>query len=345
VKANRSSVGRSVDQPDAKVRFYLFCGPDEAQSRALAARLRQSLGAQKFAIAAAALKASPALLGDEAAALSLFGERRLIWIEPAGNDILEAVEGLLAAEAIESPAVAIAGNLPKSSALLKLAEGSPLSVAFTAYIPEGDEAVRVVTDLGRRVGLKIAPPVAARLTENCGNDQAVVAQELEKLALYLDASPHAPKELGHEAIDAVGAASSEGEFLHLADLALLGDVDTIAEAIARLPAGGSEAIPAVRSLQRRVLFLAPARARIERGERIDGVMASLGKALFWKDKDRVASMLGRWTAAELATIAERAGALERTVLFSDAPARDALGEELLAIARKARSAAVKWALR
>ena len=35
VKANKSAIGRSVDQPDRDIRFYLFHGPDEAQSRAL----------------------------------------------------------------------------------------------------------------------------------------------------------------------------------------------------------------------------------------------------------------------------------------------------------------------
>jgi hypothetical protein len=49
-------------------------------------------------------------------------------------------------------------------------------------------------------------------------------------------------------------------------------------------------------------------------------------------------MLGKWTAEDLARIAERAGALERDLLFSDAPELAALGEELLAIARKARAA-------
>lgn len=340
MKASKSSIGRSVDQPDPKVRFYLFLGPDEAQSRALATRLLEALGAQKFAVAASAVKANGALLADEAAALSLFGERRLIWIEPAG-DILAGVEALLAAEAVESPVAAIAGALPKSSALVKLAEASPLALAFTAYVPEGEDAVRMVSDLGRRVGLKINPAVGARLAETCGNDRAIVAQELEKLALYLDASPITPKDLVHDAIDAVGADTSDADFLHMADLALLGEAGELALSVSRLPAGGSEAIPALRSLQRRLLFLAPARARIERGERVEGVMASLGKALFWKDKERVAAMLNRWTADDLAAISRRAAALERGLLFGHAPAREALGEELIAIARKARSTARK----
>lgn len=338
MKGQKSSIGRLVDQPGDKVRFYLFLGPDEAQSRALAARLLVGLGAAKFVVSANAVKDNPGLLADEAASLSLFGDRRLIWVEPAGNEIAEAVELLLAAESVESAVVAIAGALPKSSALLKLAEAAPAALAFTAYAPEGEDAARLVADLGRRVGLKIGPPVAARLAENCGNDQAIVAQELEKLALYVGASPHSPRELDHEAIDAVGADDGEGDFLGLADLALQGEVSALAEAVARLPAGGTEAIPAIRSLQRRLLFLAPARARVERGERVDAVMASFGKTLFWKDKGAVGRMLKAWTADELARVAERAGRLERELLFGDAPEREALGEELMAIARKARSA-------
>jgi DNA polymerase-3 subunit delta len=337
VKASKASIGRSVDQPDSKIRFYLFLGPDEAQSRALATRLLEALSAQKSVFAGAAVKANPGLLADEAAALSLFGDRRLIWIEPAGNEIVEGLQALLSAESVESPVAAIAGALPKSSALLKLAESSPAALAFTAYVPEGDEAVRMVIDVGRRFGLKITPPVAARVAEACSNDQAIITQELDKFASYAGASPHSPKELEHEAIDAVGVGAGEGDFLRFADLALLGELAELSADIARLPSGGSEAIPAIRSLQRRLLMLAPARARIERGERVEAVMASFGRALFWKDKDAVAKMLRTWTADELATVAERVGTLERNLIFTEAPENEALGEELLAIARKARS--------
>jgi hypothetical protein len=48
-------------------------------------------------------------------------------------------------------------------------------------------------------------------------------------------------------------------------------------------------------------------------------------------------MLAKWSADNLATVAQRAGELERSLIFSPAPDREALGEELLAIARKARS--------
>jgi DNA polymerase-3 subunit delta len=76
---------------------------------------------------------------------------------------------------------------------------------------------------------------------------------------------------------------------------------------------------------------------MEVGERVDAVMASQGRVLFWKDKSKVQRMLSKWSADDLATIAERAGKLERSLIFTPAPDREALGEELLAIARKARS--------
>ena len=337
MKASKANIGRSVDQPDPKIRLYLFHGQDESQSRGLAARLLEALGATKFVVSSGAIKLDPASLVDEAGAISMFGDKRLIWIEPATKDIEEGVTALFEAPAIESPVVAIAGSLTKTSALLKIAEASPLAVSFQAYAPEGQDAERMVMDVGRRYGLKIGPPVAQRLADACNNDQAVVAQELQKLALYIGASPQTPKELEDGAIDDVGADSSDGGFLRLADLAMSGDLDELSEELARLPAGGSEAIPVVRSLQRRLLMLAPARARVDRGERVDAVMTSLGRAVFWKDKAKVQKMLQRWNSENLATIAQRACELERSLMFTAAPDRESLGEELLAIARKARS--------
>lgn len=335
MKLTRQNVGRAVDQPDPSALFYLFYGPDDAQSRALGARLVQSLSASRFLMSSSSVKSDPALLADEASAMNLFGGRRAIWIEPAGDEIAAGVEALLEGAASENPVIAIAGALRKTSALVKLAEGSPRAVAFAAYLPEGAEADRMVIDVGRTLGLKIAPPVAARVAGSCANDQAVVLQELTKLALYLDASTLAPKELDQDALDAVGAELAGSDAPRLADFALSGNVAGVIE---DMTGGGAapEAIPVVRALQRRLLMLAPARARMEAGQSLDAVMTSLGKSLFWKDKALFGKLLTTWDAKGLATVAERTGKLERALIFGPAPDRETLGEELLAIARSAR---------
>ena len=91
-QGNRSPA-RSIN-PIRRSASTFFYGPDEAQSRALAQRLLTGLGAAKSVITGGAVKSDPALLADEAGAMSLFGGKRLIWIEPAGDEILAGVRGV-----------------------------------------------------------------------------------------------------------------------------------------------------------------------------------------------------------------------------------------------------------
>jgi DNA polymerase-3 subunit delta len=130
--------------------------------------------------------------------MSLFGGARAIWIEPAGDEIAEGVEALLEAPASKarwSPSPARCARRRRCSSWPK---PSPLALAMLlcARRPrcraDGDR-------VGRRFGLKISPDRRGADRRRCGNDQAIVAQELAKLALYLGASPAAPKELDHDA--------------------------------------------------------------------------------------------------------------------------------------------------
>ena len=336
MKAARGSIGRSVDQPDRQIRFYLFYGPDEAQSAALGDRLVKALQAAKHPIASSTLRGDPALLADEAGAIDMFGGARVLWLQPAGEEIALAVEALLAAPACESPVVAIAGRLTKTSSLLKIAESDPLALAHVSYELDARDAERLAADMARTMGLRIQDGTASRVAEACGNDQRMMAQELNKLALFLDASPNRPRDLTHDALDAIGADMG-GDFDGISDLALAGNVRDLGEALSALPPGGKDAIPVLRSLQRRLQMLAPIRARVEAGERPQAVMTSMGKALFWKDKPLVERLLMTWDSPRLARVAERVGALERRLMSAESPpAAEALGEELLAIARAAR---------
>jgi DNA polymerase-3 subunit delta len=136
-------------------------------------------------------------------------------------------------------------------------------------------------------------------------------------------------------MDLLGADAAESDLMRLGDLALAGNMGELLEDLSRLPHGGSEAVPILRALQRRLLMLAPLRARIERGERLDGVMASMGKALFWKDKPLIQRLLSTWSAERLAEAAARVSALERQVMLTPVSGEAALGETLVTVARAA----------
>jgi len=335
MKANKSSIAQSLDRPDRNIRFFLFHGPDEAGSRALAERLLRGLEAEKSPILGQEVKSDPARLSDEASAISLFGGKRAIWVEPAGDEIADAVEALLAASASESPVIAVAGSLRKTSAVLKLAEAHDSALSHISYIPEGRDLERLVIDLGREAGLRIAPELAQRIASASGGNQAIAAQELEKFALYAGAGPESPRELDPETVDQLGADSAETDLMRLGDLALSARMDVLLDELGRLPHGGSEPIPILRALQRRLLMLAPLRARIERGESIDSVMTSMGKALFWKDKPLLQRLLSSWSSQHIAEASTRVSKLERLIMLRPLADDAALGETLVTLARVA----------
>ena len=337
MKTAKGGLAAALDRPDPTIRFYLFHGPDDAGSRAHAERLLKAFGAEKFSMAAQAIKGDPASLADEAGAISLFGGRRAIWIEPAGDEIAEALAGLLDSPALESPVIAVAGSLRKTSALLKIAEAHELTLSHISYVPEGRDLERLVTDLGRQAGLRIMPDVAQRIAAASAGNQAIAAQELEKFALYLGATADTPRDLDPDTVDLLGADSAEADLMRLGDMAFAGRMNDLLDELSRLPHGGSEAVPILRALQRRLLMLAPLRARIERGESVDGVMASMGKALFWKDKPLLQRLLSTWSAERLAEAGARVSELERQIMLKPLPDEAALGETLVTLARVAVS--------
>ncbi len=282
------------------------------------------------------VKSDPASLADEAGAMALFGGKRAIWIEPAGDEIANGVSALLDAAASESAVIALGGALRRTSALLKLAEAHQGALAVCSYVPDGREMESLVQELARGAGLRVAPEIGRRLAAAANNNQAIIASELDKFALYLDADPARPRDLDTDTFDLLVADAAEADSLQLGDLALSGRTDALLGELDRLPAGGSASIGVVRALQRRLLMLAPLRARVERGESVDAVLTSMGKALFWRDKSAVKAMLSEWTAERLATAAKRVARLERGLFLSPAPDDASLGETLIAIARAAR---------
>lgn len=103
--------------------------------------------------------------------------------------------------------------------------------------------------------------------------------------------------------------------------------------MALLDGAAMDAIPVVRALQRRLLMLAPLRAKIDQGQRPDAVLQSVWK----RDKQMVGRILPRWTSPRLSEAFGRVQKLERDLLLRPVPSGAALGETLMQLARVAAS--------
>jgi DNA polymerase-3 subunit delta len=336
VKANRAQIDKALKAP-AETRFFLLHGPDEAGSRALVKALAAALGAEaeRIDLSGAELRADPARLADEAASISMFGGARWILVEQAGDEIVPALEALIEAAAAGNPVAVVAGALKPASKLLKLALAAPEALAHASYVPDGENAWRLVPELARAHGLTVRADVAQRLFEASGGNRAIAEQELAKFALFLGASPAAPAALDHEAIDALGAAADEGDLGRLADSAVGGDAAALEAELARLRMMGMEGVTLIRALLRRMALLARLRAEVDAGRSPGAVMASSGKSVFFKEKDRIETQLRRWPSDLIAKAIARLADAERQVKSSGGVGPIAADVELFAICRQA----------
>jgi DNA polymerase III subunit delta len=335
--ARRPEMERALAAPDG-VRFFLLYGPDEAGSRSLARLLGAAMGAdaERVELTGAELKGDPARLADEAASFSMFGGARWILVDPAGDESLPAVEALLDAPAASSPVALVAGALKPASKLLKLALAEKRARAFASYPPDAREADRLVAELARVQGLQLRGDVARRIAESCGGNRFVIAQELAKYALFLDAAPERPRPLDHDAVDAVGAESGEGDLTLLVDSVAGGDPAALEQELARLRAEGQEGIGLLRAVLRRMLLIARLRGDVEAGKSPSAVLDAQGKALFWKDKKALEAQLPRWRADLAARAIGRLLDAERQIKASGGIGPIAADAELLTIARQAQ---------
>ncbi len=335
MKATKAQFDKAAASPGG-LRLFLLYGPDEAGSHAAAKRIGAALGpdAERVALSGAELKDDPARLADEAAAISMFGSTRWILVSPAGDECVDAVAALLDAPAAGNPVALIAGALKATSKLLKLVQPHPRAIAFASYLPDARDFDKLVGGMARERGLQVQPDVARRIAEAAGANRGIIEQELDKFALYAGAAHGRLVPIGHDVVDAVGAALDEGDTSTLVDRAFDGDGRGAQTELARLRSEGVEGITLLRAALRRALLLARLRAPVEQGQSPGSVMASQGKSLFYKEKDAIERELSGWSSDRLARCLTRLVAAEQEVKRAGGVGPLAADAELLAIARQ-----------
>lgn len=316
MKASVGQIRAALAKPGPDIRLYLLHGPDESGASDLARTLAKAMGpdAERIDIDGAQLRSDPARLADEAAAMSLFATARHVRVASAGEESLEAFTMLLNADRAGNPVVAIAPSVKSSAKIVKLALESPRAMAFACYAPTAADAERLAVTMAGEQGLRPAGGVARRLVDTTGGDRAVMAREIEKLALYLDAAPDRPHDLDHMALDAIGADLGDAEMTQAVDAVIEGRVADLGEELARLDEAGTSPIPWLRQLVRRLIALAEMRGEIDRGDSVDAVMKR--HRVFFKEEASTAKSLRRWSPTMLATAIQRVRTAERAIMAS-----------------------------
>ncbi|RNJ61458.1 MAG: DNA polymerase III subunit delta [Porphyrobacter sp. IPPAS B-1204] len=329
--------------------MFFFCGPDEAGASAAAARLAAALpdAGERVELAGADLKRDPALLGDEARSTSLFGGARHIWVRATGDDAHDALQFLIetadAGAGTAAPVFVVATSATDKSRTAKLLEKRQDALVAMFHQPDLGAVAQAVRGMADAAGLRLGGDLAERIARAAGLDVRLAQSEVDKLALYCDADPQAPRPATPEDYAAIGASTEEDGFAPLVNAVLGGELGRIAGEIRRMRELGLNPVGVALALERRAAQLAQISAYLgPRGnfDRIDkGAEMRLG--IFFKEKRDIGVQFKRWTMPAARGSAEtrldrlipRLAALHRTLLANSQAAELLLAQELAEIGR------------
>ena len=314
MKASENQLVNALDAASSAIRLYLFHGPDESGAADYAARLGRALGAdaERVALEGSSLKGDPGRVVDEARSLALFGGRRWILVSNAGEDALEAAQLLLAEPQVEHPVVLLAPNVRGKGKLVDFAIAQPAAMSFACYVPDGANADRMVTAIAREHGLRPTQSATRRLMSASNGDRAVIAREIEKFALYLDAAADRPRDLDEDTLDALGAELGDAQMSDVVDAALEGRVRDIARELARFGESGGAAIPLLRQVVRKLMTLAAMRGEMEGGKQAAAIVKA--RHVHFREVASTVRQVERWKSAEIAAAIDRLRRAERALM-------------------------------
>lgn len=318
MKADKQQLAANLARLDPKLRLVLLYGRDEAASRDMARQLVRQFDTPDdplalTLIAAASLKDDVSALTAAAAEVSMFGDRTLIRVDDAGEDVLDAVALLLAAATTGNPVLIVAGDLKKGSKLQSLVESSPLALGVQSYAAEGRDWDTMAEAAASEFGLKLARGVARTLQDTSGGDRGVLRAELRKFALYLDASPEAPATLDSVTLAAIGADLGDADINALVDAVSAGRPDHADQQMARLAEANIPGIVMLRGIARRLWLLLELRLAVDGGISAQSAVNGARPPIFWKAKTAIEAQVGRTRSTKIRAALDRMLAAERDI--------------------------------
>ncbi|MGX7951332.1 DNA polymerase III subunit delta [Tsuneonella sp. HG249] len=344
MKASQKDFAAVAPRAVRACKTFFFCGPDEAGAAAAAQRVAAMLAepGERVELAGGDLRRDPVILADEARSTSLFAGARHIVVRATGDEVHDALANHLAAidagEGEPCPVLIVATSATDKSRTAKLLEARGDALVAMFYPPDLNQLRDSVRTMGEELGLKLTGELAARIARAAGLDVRLARSEIEKLALYLDASPTAPVAADAEALDAIGARTEDDGSIPLVNVVLAGRTDRLAGELARMRELSLNPVGLLLAFERRTAQLAQLNAKLGRGGSPRALVEAETKArrVFFKDQHDLAEQLEHWRGRKLARLAARLIELHRSLLANSAAGETMLAQALAGIASAAR---------
>ena len=295
------SIAQAVSKPDPGWRAMLFYGPDEGLIREYAITAARTVAEdlndafRVVQLTGADLKSDPARLPDEAAAISMFGGRRVLRLTNIGDAQTDLLAGFLGAPVGDALIVIEAGELSKASKLRKLFEAASNAVIIACYSDSVVDLAATISQAVRSEGFTISKEALLFLSRNFTDNRMINRQELEKLFLYM--GPGRGGEINLSDVQAITDDQGAQDLDEICNAFGGGDVTTLDRALARAQADNLAAVAIIRAAANYMLRLQQVAAQTAKGVSLDSAVSMLRPPVHFSQADRLRAQARRWSLA------------------------------------------------
>lgn len=249
-------------------------------------------------------------LASEANTVSMFSEKRLLWVRGAQGQrgLAEDVKALCATPPSEAIILIEAGDLKKGSALRSTVESADRAIALPCYADAERDLDSLIDSTLSQAGLAISLDARNALRRNLGGDRLATRAELDKLALYA---------MGKSRIELADIQELTGDVAELSlddavDAVLSGQLDTFDKLFQRYVRSGTPVFLLANAMMRQFQTLRVLRSELDAGRKsATEIVASARPPVFFSRKRVVENALRSWTSPAVDRALDR---LQSTVL-------------------------------
>lgn len=340
--------GRQIEgflkAPPGKLRLALFYGPDQGLAReradAIARKVCEDL-TDPFRIAdltASEVKADPARLGDEAAAISMMGGRRVVRVRDADHATAKVIEAFLEDPPGDALVVVEAGDIGKGALTRAVEAAGEEAASIACYPDEGEDLRSLIVGTLKAEGLSVAADALGDLVARLGDDRRMTRGELSKLALFKGPDGGRSGQVTREDVEAALGIEAEADLSEIADACGGGDLEALDSAYARAVAGGETAPGILRTVMMHMQKVHLAASLVDEGLEPDRAADKAFPRLLWKRKGAIQRQIRAWSPETALRAVEQLAEAEILTRRTEIPADAVTGRALLLIAAQARRA-------
>lgn len=298
-----------LSHPDSNKCIVLLYGPDHGLVSERATRFVKTTGLpvdDPFTVVR--LDANEAdeggKLTSEANTVSMFAEKRLLWVRnaQAQRGLAEEVKALCASPPEATLILIEAADLRKGAPLRATVEASDRAIALPCYADAERDLDVLIDEMLASVSLSISLEARTALRRNLGGDRLATRAELEKLALYAQ---------GKDRIELADVRELTGDVAELSvddavDAVLDGHLDAFDLLFQRYVRSGSPVYLLVSSMMRQLQTLRVLRAELDAGRKsVSEIVSAARPPVFFSRRRVVENAIRRWTLEAIDRALER----------------------------------------